>query len=119
MLCSFCASKNRELRVNCSLVSRPRFSALNIFGQVRELVDDVAGFRKVRWLQTSEYRDHQQVRSAKTLIEPLPFPKLAREPAKAVSDVALQQRQSVVKPSLVFLEKHEGFPFDDRRLDRI
>jgi hypothetical protein len=105
--------ENRQLSGERALIGGARFTALDIGGEIRVLLENVHSFRP------AQHHDHQQVACAEIAVEPFGTAKAVGKLSEPLADAILEQRQPLLVPTLVAFRVRHLFAFDDRRLDRI
>src|SRR5580704_2372767 len=106
------AACRRQLSGESPLVGGPHFAAGDKGGQVRISVKDT------RWFQPEQHRYHHQVARAELAIEPVGTAKASGKLLQPVADAILDQRQALLAPGLIALQKPGGRELKDRRLHR-
>src|SRR3954464_14217921 len=89
---------NRQLGGESPLIGRPRFGTGDIGGEVRIFVQNARCFQP-------EYRDHHQVAPTDPPSEPVGTADAGGQLLQPVANAILDQRQALLAPGLVPLQK--------------
>src|SRR4029434_9059603 len=80
---------------------------------------DLVFSQNARRFQPEQYRHHQQVARAERTIEPVGIAQASGKLFQPGADTTLDQRQALLAPGLVALQKPGGCELEDRRLHRV
>ena len=103
----------RQLSSKCTLVRRARFAARNIRGEVREFV------QQARHAQSQQHRHHDEITRTEFAVEPVGIAEASGKLVQPIADATFDQRQALLAPGLIALQKLGGYEFKDRRFDGV
>jgi hypothetical protein len=94
-----------------TLVGRPRFAAGYVGRKLREFVQNPRG------PHSEQHRHHHQVTGAEPTIQPVGIAEAAGKDSKRFTNAIQDQRQALLVPGLVALQKLGDLEIEDRGLD--